>query len=472
MTDNLTPTNKNDDVEVTYDITIPQGQKSHSFSMMVPKSSNQNAKYTLFYTVGNDYAPFGWYSDSGTVAVKEKRTQLNLNAGNVNSLNLQLLPGKVITGKIVLGNAKTTLPKDMKYSVTAIQKGSNNNASDDDIIVSREVTVPGGKSEAEYKLIVPLNTSGSGYMVYYTYQKDGYKESGYYHTGGTTRSESTITLLDVSNNISGIDLKTMPFTVITGRLYLPEGLKAPSNGIEAIITAQNKGASSSNTDDFSFTQSVTIAKDSNSVDYIIGVPVVASDYKVFYTVSKNTGYITEGFYSTSGTVTTESKATLVDVTENLISGINLTLQKNATPTPPAAPGPKPKPDPKPEPKPEPKPDPKPTLPEKEAKYDLNGDGYINVYDLLDLARVIVKKYDKDGFEKDLKQYEKKELTHEDMKVFWEVFKPFTNNKYKVKWFNNVKNWFMFGQTDKNDSNKQFDWKNFDWKNWELRLEEL
>jgi len=98
---------------------------------------------------------------------------------------------------------------------------------------------------------------------------------------------------------------------------------------------------------------------------------------------------------------------------------------------------------------------------------VNDDGYVNVFDLLDLAKVIVRKYEKEGFDKDLKQYEKREMTTEDMKVFWDVFKPFTNSKYKIKWFNNVKNWFSHGLTFNSD-----DWKNFNWEdawknyNWE------
>ena len=445
-TDNPAPMSKKDKVEVKSEIIIPEGQKSTSFSLNVPKCSNPKAKYSVYYTVGNGYAPFGWYSDSGTVAIKEKRTQIDLNAGNINSLNIQLLPGKVISGKIILGNTKITLPKEMKYTVTAIQKGSNNSSSEDDIIISGEVTVPAGANEAPYQLIVPPNSSDNGYMVFYTYRKDGYREAGYYHTGGTTRGDNTVTLLDVSQNASGIDLITMPFTVISGRLYLPDGLKAPEKGIEAVITAKNKGESQSKADDFSFSQSVTIAKDNSYVDYLLGVPVVSSDYRISYTVSKTAGYITEGFYSSEGTVTSESKATLLEVTNSPVSGINLTLQKKALPTE--------------TPKPTSVPTPTPKLDPNDAKYDLNGDGYINVYDLLDLAKVIVKKYEKDGFDKDLKQYDKKEVTKEDMKVFWEVFKPFTSNKYKIKWSENIKNWLGFGWPFDGDG---FDWKNFNWE---------
>ena len=58
------------------------------------------------------------------------------------------------------------------------------------------------------------------------------------------------------------------------------------------------------------------------------------------------------------------------------------------------------------------------------------------------------------------------MTTEDMKVFWDVFKPFTNNKYKTKWFNNVKNWFNFNSDDwKNFDWGSFNWNNFNWQNY-------
>jgi len=46
-----------------------------------------------------------------------------------------------------------------------------------------------------------------------------------------------------------------------------------------------------------------------------------------------------------------------------------------------------------------------------------------------------------------------------MKMIWKLFKPFTDNKYKLKWFNNLNKWFNF------DLDLDFEW-DFDWKKWE------
>ena len=141
-------------------------------------------------------------------------------------------------------------------------------------------------------------------------------------------------------------------------------------------------------------ETVQIKKGANSVDYSMVVPVTSTDYLVSYTVSKSTGYQAEGFYSKDGTVTSSKKATMVKPVDNKITGINLSILKKD----PAKPTPTPTPIP------------------NDAKYDLNGDGYVNVFDLLDLAKVIVNKYEHEGFDKDLEQYEKHDMDYQDLKV--------------------------------------------------------
>jgi hypothetical protein len=454
-TDNLTPSNNKDDVSISQEIIIPKGQNSISYSIMVPKSSNAKAKYSVFYTAEGNYAPFGWYSDKGTTAIKNNRSQIDINAGNVKNVNIELLKGKSISGKIILGNKKTTLTDDMTYKVTAIQKGSDNNSSDDDIIITKEVTIPSGKNEAGYELIVPLNTSGKGYIVYYTYKNNGYTEAGYYNINGTSRSESRVTLIDVSNTVTGINLVTLPFTVISGRLYLPEGDRAPNSGVEAIITAQNPGKSTAASDDFSIMKNFTIKKGESYVNYSLSVPVSETDYVLSYTVSKDTGYITQGYYHEDGTVQSRSRAKGIKAGEEPVKNINLRILKKGAPTATPTPTPTPKP--------------------SDDKYDLNGDGHVNVFDLLELAQEIVNRYKKEGFDKDLEQYKGKKLDKKDLDIIRDVFRPFTNNKYKVKWFNSLNQLFDFDidwdwedfqylKKQTGSSLKDLDWEKY-WEYW-------
>lgn len=442
-TDNDTPNNKNDDKSVTAEITIARGHNSIAYSIQVPKSQNTKAKYSVYYTVGNGYAPFGWYNKKQTTAIKENRTLVDLNSGDVTGINIELLQGKTISGKIILGNQSTKPLNDLKYTITAIQEGSNKNSDDDDIIISKEVTVKANNLEVPYELVVPINTAHNGYKVYYTYENQGYTENGYYYKNGTSRSSDKVTLIDVANTVTGIDLKTLPFTNITGKVYLPNNEKATGNDIEVTVTAFNGNTKTAASDDFSFSKTITISKDSNSAKYSLTVPVASTDYIVSYKINtKNTAYAEVGYYNEDGTEKEMKNATPVETDNKNTTGIDLELiRKKADPTPKPT-------------KPAPKPD-----DEILKKYDLNGDGYVNVFDLLDLANVIVNKYEKEGFDKNLEQYKNRKLDENDLEIIKKVFKPFTDNKYKLKWFNNLNKWFNF------DLDLDFEW-DFDWKKWE------
>lgn len=431
-TDNNTPNDKKDDKSVTTEITIAKGRNSIAYSIQVPKSQNPKAKYSVYYTVGNGYAPFGWYSKDGTTAIKNDRTLIDVNAGNVRGIDIELLPGRTISGKIILGNKSTKPLNDLKYTITAIQEGSNSKSNDDDIVVSKEFTVKANSSEVKYELIVPMNTAKKGYKVYYTYENGGYKETGYYSKNGTSSDPANVTLIDVANTVTNINLTTQPFTNITGDVYLPGNAKAPGEGIEVTVTAYNSNTGKSSSDDFSFSRNVKIAKGSNSARYALTVPVVSTEYIVSYKIVTKTGdYVTEGYYGKNGTVKEMKNAASVKATNKDVTDIDLEIISK---------------------KPNTKPDDK-TL----EKYDLNGDGYVNVFDLVDLAKVIVKNYEKEGFDKDLDQYKDRKLTEKDLETVKKVFQPFTENRYKLKWFNNLNKWFNI------DLDKSW---GEDWESWD------
>ena len=469
-TDNATPSNEKDDVSFSRTLTIPKGEKSLSYSVMVPKSANRNAGFSVsYYTVENGYAPFGYYSSKGTTAIKAEQTLIKLNEGDKRGINIGLLPGKSISGKIIMGNTKTAPSEEMFFTVTAVQEGANTKSTDDDIIISKEVKINKGKTEAEYVLTVPLNKAGSGYKVYYTYKDGTYNETGYYHKNGTTRNEGRVTLIDVGNTVTGINLTTLPFTNISGKVMLPDKDKAPKDGIEVEVKAYNNGSLTADSDDFYISRTVKIAKDASSKSYTMTVPVKDTGYVVSYEVDKKTGYVAAGYYSKNGTQSSKSRASAVNADEKAVSGIDLTLLKTAKPTPTPTPAPKPTPKPKPAPKPKPNPD---------DKYDINGDGSIDVYDLIELAKAIVKQYDKRDYWENLSKNRKwADLKEKDLEIIKEAFKPFDNNKYNMKWFINIKQWYKkwnfnwdwnwqnYNNWFNNYKWGNLDWNDFDWDAW-------
>lgn len=452
-TDNLT-SKTGDDISINQELTIAKGQAGITYSIMVPKSSNKEAKYNVSYKTESNYAPFGWYSKDGTTPIKEKSTQVNLNAGDVKNVNIKILEGKKISGKMILGNMDVAPSNDLIYTITAIQEGSNKNSKDDDIIVSNKITVEKGNKEKAWSLIVPLNQPGKGYKLFYQFEKGGYKEEGYYYIDGTSRSSNKVTLIDVSNTVAGLNLTTLPFTNIEGKIYLPENVKAPKNGFDAIITAKNYGSSAAATDDIYFMKEVKIAEGSNSAAYSLTVPVKPTGYILSYAISDSKGYITEGYYSTKKTESSEKDATLIITGNKAVTGIELDIIKKvtATPTPTLTPIPTITPSPKPTP-----------LPGDIEKYDLNNDGFINIKDLIELAKVIVDQY-KDAKKEDFKeQYNGWQMSNDDIKILREAFKPYYNNRYDVKWFNGSSKWFKIFDLDLEDFESMFNSDNFEYK---------
>lgn len=100
------------------------------------------------------------------------------------------------------------------------------------------------------KIRKPLNKVGSGYKLYYKYKDGTYEETGYYYKNGTSRNEGKVTLVDVGNTVTEINLTTLLFTNINGKVYLPDDDEASDDGIEVTVTAYNNGSLTSSSDDF------------------------------------------------------------------------------------------------------------------------------------------------------------------------------------------------------------------------------
>lgn len=455
-TDNLTA-GTDDDVYVSRELTIAKGNGNISYSIAVPKSSNKDAKYTISYKTDSKYAPFGWYSKDGTTPIKEKQTQVDLNSGNAGNVNITLLEGRVISGKIILGNQETAPLNDLVYTINAVQEGKNKDSSDDDIKVTGKVTVEKGKKEKDWSLIVPMNQPGNGYKVFYGYENGGYMEEGYFSSDGTSRSEGKVTLIDVSNTVTGINLTTLPFTNITGKVSLPGNDKAPKNGLDIILTAKNYGSPTSAKDDFQFMKTIKIPENSGFVDYDFTVPVKSTGYVISYTVASGKGYVKEGYYSTKNTTSKESNATMIIAGFKAVTDINMDILKEitATPTPTATPTLTAAPTPTPTPKVTPTPKLSP-IPKGTDKYDLNEDGFVNIKDLFVLARVIVDRQ-KDAKKDELqKQYKDWQISNEDLKMLREALKPYYNNRYQLKLFNGSTTFLKLFNLDLKDFEWDFD----------------
>ncbi|MDI9481647.1 MAG: hypothetical protein GX383_03460 [Clostridium sp.] len=86
--------------------------------------------------------------------------------------------------------------------------------------------------------------------------------------------------------------------------------------------------------------------------------------------------------------------------------------------------------------------------------------------MLELAKAIVKQYDKDDYWDKLKKNRKwADLKEKDLDVIKEAFKPFDNNRYQMKWFNNINQWYKNWNFNWNWQNC-YDWYDKDyWEEW-------
>ena len=116
-----------------------------------------------------------------------------------------------------------------------------------------------------------------------------------------------------------------------------------------------------------------------------------------------------------------------------------------------------------------KPDPKKDEDEFIKRYDVNDDGYVNVFDIVDLAKAIVGQYEKEGFDKDLSQYKNRKLEEKDLNIIKDAFQPFSNNRYKWNGSIVLKHWTLksgliriIGKTSKNGITGRIGWERL-WK---------
>lgn len=63
--------------------------------------------------------------------------------------------------------------------------------------------------------------------------------------------------------------------------------------------------------------------------------------------------------------------------------------------------------------------------------------------MIDLAKVIAEQYEKKGFKIDPDEFKGRIPGKKDLDAIRRAFKPFTSNRFKTKWFDNLNKWFDF-----------------------------
>ena len=132
----------------------------------------------------------------------------------------------------------------------------------------------------------------------------------------------------MSNAVTKIaQLQAQTSATISGKIALPGGVTVPDGGIKGHVIIKPQII------DTIYSTSFLIPAGVSSAIYSIKVPVDASstEYIVSYRLDTNySGYVEYGYYSTGGKTTTEyNSATLVNVSEGDVTGVDLTLLNSA-----------------------------------------------------------------------------------------------------------------------------------------------
>ena len=206
-------------------VTIPGGKSFADYIAYVPAGKDYKVRYEV--DLKSSYATSGYYGVSGTTLNASSAGLLDLTLENKNEINMTLIPKRSISGTVSLPLGMT-IDSDTKVTVYA---GNS---------YSTSVTIPAKQTSVDYTVMVPPNSEGSGYKVYYKLASDKmFISPGYYSSSGMTAFEDSAELVDVSSSDSIADLVLIPKSSISGTVNLPAGEIAPRGGLKVTVTSSN-----------------------------------------------------------------------------------------------------------------------------------------------------------------------------------------------------------------------------------------
>ena len=215
-----------------------------------------------------------------------------------------------------------------------------------------------------YELKVSPNINGADYILSYEVTDGkGYISKGYYNTAATVPDETLASTIDVRNgDYTNANIELVKSIKISGRVFMPNGLKASSNGVVVTVFAQKTDYTG-----FKVSKDVLIPANQSYVDYLLYVPEstsrvaglnlraytdngsydaiddysIYSDvfvplinesknsaYKVGYVYTNSNDYCQNGFYSSKGTVIKEVMADKINLTSEDAANIDINLLRN------------------------------------------------------------------------------------------------------------------------------------------------
>ncbi len=277
---------------------IAEGETSVAYAINIQPGLDTTWIIGYGYNGSAPYLPAGYYAVSGT---QPNLAQASLLPGghSLSGIDLTLLPGQRISGTLALPQGETAPPGGMQVSISATNQ-------EGDYLGLFYAQIPGGDSSVPY--IFSANADpGTNLSISYTHSGSLlYLHKGYYRDAGTTWDKSSATILPGGSDLTGIDLTLLPGSRISGQVSLPAGELAPAGGLYVHLDFSDRDRH------LTHSKFVHIPAGEASAPYGIALlPDATANWAVSYRLSKGGMYLSQGYYSASGTTWKASEAALL-----------------------------------------------------------------------------------------------------------------------------------------------------------------
>jgi hypothetical protein len=312
--------------DITWNVTIPDGDQSAAYSIDVPDNQSYNIRYDIQSGAGvlrHGYIKTAFYK-TGPPPMDEHQnnaSNIPINGDDVNGINLTLMPAKLISGTIALPNGQ--FAPQGGYNI-------NMNAMNQSLWISSQVTILEGQNSANYNIIIEDSLGVTNFKVTYGFAQGsipGYFNNAFYAAGATTPQDRSATNVSIAQgNVAGINLTLISCKTISGIIQLPPQQVAPQGGLQINVDARDDNGTQDQNDDIDMNAGVTIAAGQSSIAFSISV-LDNHTYKLFFQPQEGSGYVSPQFYKSTGVVLSYNSADNIAV-----NGSNITVSDAQNPT--------------------------------------------------------------------------------------------------------------------------------------------
>ena len=298
------------------------GQNASDYTIVLPDNGHDwRVRYQCSLCNAQGLLTEGYYSTNGTVTTPAAASTL---AGGVDhsNIDIQLTAGRTIAGELSFPSGLGA--NSFTRSIIIRAENPTNIAQNQLLIVSFNI----GQASADYTITLPDN--GHDWRISYQCalcNQQGIVTAGYYSSSGTVTSPGQASILPGDIDSSGIDINLVQGRVISGELSFPSGIGANNQTATVLVVAENPLNIAQNQ-----ILSVDFNLGQNSRDYAITLPDNGHDWRLRYqcTLCNSQSILTEGFYSSAGTVTEAAQATILsgaidhaNINVDLIGGLSI-----------------------------------------------------------------------------------------------------------------------------------------------------